>query len=84
MKLRCVKKLVLQRIGCWNLGRNGGLWCWEFQRKWELGSVVVSGCSGGKCWDGFGRGRKGEDAGGLGEIGGRIRRDLEGVLGSEL
>ena len=47
MKLRCVKKLVLQKIGCWNLGRNGGLWCWKFQRKWELGSVVVSGCSGG-------------------------------------
>ena len=39
MKLRCVRKLVFQRIGCYNLGRNGGLWCWEFQRKWELGSV---------------------------------------------
>ena len=67
----------------------------EFGTKWRpvvLGiseEVGVGFCCGfrvfgGKCWDGFGRGRKGKDAGGLGEIGGRIRRDLEDVSGSGL
>ena len=49
-----------------------------------LGSVVDFQMIEGKCWDGFGHGRKGKDAGGLGEIGGRIRRDLEVVSGSGL
>ena len=35
-----------------------------------LGSVVDFQMIEGKCWDGFERGRKGKDAGGLGEIGG--------------
>ena len=50
MKLWGVRKVMLQGVGCWNLGRFQGLWCWEFRRRWSWVTTVDFKVIGGKCW----------------------------------
>ena len=63
------------------LGSIGGLWWWEFQERWcwvSVGSQADFRRKAGL----FSAGRKGEVAGGLGEIRGRILGCSGGVLGA--
>ena len=82
MKLRGVGKVVFQWIRGLSLGRNGGLWCWEFWRRWCWVAAVGFrwlGVISGMNWPWNGASVLLEDRVRLGDEFGTGLKELEGL-----